>query len=174
MKVCTKCNIEKPFSEFYKQSRNKNGLQPKCKSCDSKKRMEWHKKHRDESILRNNQYYLQNRDAILERQKKYRDENPELSPIYDRSRKARIVGAEGHHNQSEIKNIFSMQRGLCANCSTKLFISGKQKFHVDHISPLSRGGSNWPSNLQCLCPTCNLRKHAKDPIAWAKENGRLL
>jgi 5-methylcytosine-specific restriction endonuclease McrA len=40
--------------------------------------------------------------------------------------------------------------------------------------PLARGGSNDRLNLQCLCPQCNLSKNAKDPIAWAREQGRLL
>jgi len=40
--------------------------------------------------------------------------------------------------------------------------------------PLSRGGSNDKYNLQLLCPTCNLKKSAKDPIDFAQENGNLL
>ena len=32
-KVCTVCNIWKPFSEFYKKASGKNGIRPYCKSC---------------------------------------------------------------------------------------------------------------------------------------------
>jgi 5-methylcytosine-specific restriction endonuclease McrA len=39
---------------------------------------------------------------------------------------------------------------------------------------LSRGGSNDISNIELLCERCNLRKHAKDPIDWAQENGLLV
>lgn len=35
MKKCTKCKIEKPFSEFSKHIRNKDGLRFRCKSCES-------------------------------------------------------------------------------------------------------------------------------------------
>lgn len=83
-------------------------------------------------------------------------------------------GAEGSHTGKDVQAIFQNQRGLCANCKKKLFKSGAKKYHVDHVIPLAKGGSNWPSNLQCLCPTCNMRKGAKDPLDWAKENGRLL
>lgn len=33
MKTCSKCNLEKEPTEFYKQSRNKDGLQHQCKVC---------------------------------------------------------------------------------------------------------------------------------------------
>jgi 5-methylcytosine-specific restriction endonuclease McrA len=50
----------------------------------------------------------------------------------------------------------------------------KAGFHVDHKIALANGGTNDRSNIELLCPPCNLRKHAKDPIVWARENGRLL
>lgn len=30
----------------------------------------------------------------------------------------------------------------------------------DHITPLARGGTNQPDNIQVLCRACNARKHA--------------
>lgn len=36
MRTCTKCGIEKPFSEFYKCSRNKSGIISQCKPCKDK------------------------------------------------------------------------------------------------------------------------------------------
>jgi hypothetical protein len=37
----------------------------------------------------------------------------------------------------------------------------KGEYHVDHARPLSRGGTNDPTNLQLLCGECNLRKGAR-------------
>jgi 5-methylcytosine-specific restriction endonuclease McrA len=34
-----------------------------------------------------------------------------------------------------------------------------EKLHIDHIRPVARGGDNAVGNLQCLCRSCNLRKH---------------
>jgi 5-methylcytosine-specific restriction endonuclease McrA len=34
------------------------------------------------------------------------------------------------------------------------------------MNPLSRGGSNWPSNLQLLCKTCNSSKNNRTMEEW--------
>lgn len=39
-------------------------------------------------------------------------------------------------------------------------------FHIDHFMPLARGGAHVLTNLRIACPTCNLRKNAKDPAEW--------
>ena len=79
-------------------------------------------------------------------------------------------GAEGKFTQHDIERILTLQKGRCAECRKPL----NGVYHVDHIMPLSKGGSNWPKNLQCLCPRCNLSKNAKHPLDWARQNGRLL
>lgn len=42
-------------------------------------------------------------------------------------------------------------------------VTAKGRRHVDHIVPLSRGGSHSRDNLCCSCARCNLRKSAKTP-----------
>lgn len=138
---------------------------------------------------RNSAYYAANTPSLLARAAKYRSENkdkinsyfslhaaenPDLYIAKSRNRRARKRNADGSHSASDVFAIFENQRGLCANCRAKLFKSGKQKYHVDHIMPLALGGSNWPDNLQCLCQSCNLRKSAKHPLDWAKQQGKLL
>lgn len=116
----------------------------------------------------------ENREKVNGIKRAWKERNPGSVIAAAQTRRAAISGAEGTFNNSDVVAIFEKQLGRCASCSRKLKKSGKHKFHVDHIMPLSKGGSNWPSNLQCLCPTCNLRKHAKLPDEWAKENGKLL
>lgn len=45
--------------------------------------------------------------------------------------------------------------GVCACCGKKLTT---KTMTMDHIIPLSRGGSNEPENLIALCPECNKQK----------------
>jgi 5-methylcytosine-specific restriction endonuclease McrA len=85
-------------------------------------------------------------------------------------RRARKRGAPGRYDDEDIERIFNYQKGRCAVCSIKLDAAR----HIDHIKPLSKGGSNWPTNIQLLCVPCNLRKHATDPIVFMQRLGYLL
>lgn len=51
--------------------------------------------------------------------------------------------------------IYNKNKGRCAICGR--FVP-YDEFTVDHIFPLSKGGSNELKNLQCTCKTCNLIK----------------
>lgn len=85
-------------------------------------------------------------------------------------RRGRLAGAGGRFTAAQVADIHRRQRGCCANCGNKL----GNDFHRDHRVPLARCGSNDASNIDLLCPTCNVKKGAKDPIDWANQNGRLL
>lgn len=37
-KVCSKCKVEKPLSEFYSDKRLKSGKASSCKSCQNKRK----------------------------------------------------------------------------------------------------------------------------------------
>ena len=88
----------------------------------------------------------------------WRQANPDMKAQIDRNRKARVRGAEGSHTVIEIKAMLQAQGGLCRACSVD--ITGG--YHLDHIVAVSKGGSNWISNIQLLCRTCNLSKHDLD------------
>lgn len=66
----------------------------------------------------------------------------------------------GSWTRHDITLLFEEQGGKCAWCFSSFGIDG---FHVDHFMPLAKGGTNDPSNLQLLHPTCNLKKGARHP-----------
>lgn len=102
--------------------------------------------------------------------KQWKVDNPERVKANHWKREARKRGNGGIHTGVDIKAIFQAQRGKCAYCRIKL---GK-RYHVDHIVPLISGGTNDRRNIQITCPSCNLRKNAKDPIDYARSRGMLL
>lgn len=86
------------------------------------------------------------------------------------TRRARERNAAGSFTPEQITELYLKQRGRCANCGCAL----GDDFHRDHRVALANGGDNNITNIELLCGQCNQRKHAKDPVRWAQENGRLL
>lgn len=95
--------------------------------------------------------------------------NPEKVKARGQRRRARKAGAEGTHTAADIQAQYKAQHGKCYYCNGKV----GEDYHVEHVIPLSRGGSNGPENIVIACPTCNLRKGDKLPSEWP-EGGRLL
>ncbi len=134
----------------------------------------WANENRDRRAATSRVWREENKEYVTAKMKDWYSANIEMVLASNRKRRAISRNAEGSHTAADVRGILEKQSGLCANCKTKLFKSGVKKYHVDHIMPLALGGSNWPTNLQCLCPSCNLSKGAKHPGDWAKQQGRLL
>lgn len=113
---------------------------------------------------------LNNREKLRTLAAKWAKENLESRAAIKRNRRARIRNAEGTHTAQDISELYAAQKGRCAYCKVKV----GDKYHVDHIQPLFNGGGNGKDNLQICCPTCNLRKNAKDPIDFAQSLGLLI
>lgn len=73
------------------------------------------------------------------------------------------TGAAGFHRPADVRALWRAQRQRCAGCRRSLgpLYANPPGYHVDHVTPLSRGGHNGPANLQLLCPKCNVRKAAR-------------
>lgn len=92
----------------------------------------------------------------------------ERARVHNHTRRARKKAAPGRHTVQDIRNQYERQKGKCYWCSNKL-----AKYEIDHIVPLSRGGSNWPDNLVIACPGCNRSRNNKLPHEFF-DGGRLL
>lgn len=97
-----------------------------------------------------------NFDHIKSYSSNYHKSNPLVKRVSEHKRRVQKLEAGGEFTQADIIRLFNEQDGKCAICSCELL-----EYHIDHKLPLSRGGSNWPENLQLLCPTDNVRKWAR-------------
>lgn len=130
-----------------------------------------------------------NKDRVLSGVRAYHKANPELvarvkadwaeknaehelerKRLLTAKRRAQKRGSVGSYTADQIQDLLAAQKCRCANC----LVSIRDGYDIDHVVPLARGGSNDIRNIQLLCGLCNRRKAAKDPIVFARENGRLL
>lgn len=130
----------------------------------------WYDRNRDARAALKAAQRLADPETHKARYKRWAEANHEQVLANVRRRQVRKKEAVGRYTGAEIKALFKKQGGKCAYCRVVL----KKGYHADHIIPISKGGSNWISNIQLTCSDCNHRKWAKDPIAWARQIGRLL
>lgn len=149
-------------------SRIRRKLTAGYKERTKRRAKEWKKKNPERAAYINRVSLLKNWDKASKRQRDYFQRTKGQSLMRrlaaNARRRAARRGAEGHHTAKDISALFTAQRGFCVGpCGRALRVFG---YHVDHKTPLSRGGSNWPDNLQLLCPKCNGSKGTKTDDEW--------
>ncbi|THJ36180.1 HNH endonuclease [Lampropedia aestuarii] len=117
------------------------------------------------------QYRLVNRNELRQRSRLFYRVNKERLQPGRKAAKAMRRGAEGVVTKAIVEGLLKRQRSRCVACLCDVRRSG---YHLDHITPLSKGGTNAASNLQILCPPCNLSKSAKHPVDFMQERGWLI
>lgn len=115
---------------------------------------QYSREHREEALERTKRWQKENPERAKARSNRWKRENPERVRIHGNRRRARKVNAEGCASAEQIAARVEYYGGLCYLC-------GRPYEAIDHVVPLSRGGSNWPANQRPICALCNARKGAK-------------
>lgn len=98
---CTKCNIEKPVSEFNKDSKRKTGYQVHCKKCRkeyriknaesiSKKQAEHYQKNSTHIKQRVSSWKKENKDIVYENNRRYNERKPHIAKNYRNKNKEKM------------------------------------------------------------------------------------
>ena len=108
---------------------------------------------------RSRAHYAANKEAWKGRVRDYELRNPFNVRAWHRLKKQKDV--PGRFSGDDLIAKFDMQGGRCL-CGADLCIN----WTVDHIVPISRGGTHWPDNIQLLCSPCNNAKGRKMMAEW--------
>jgi 5-methylcytosine-specific restriction endonuclease McrA len=81
-------------------------------------------------------------------------------------KKQAAVGTDRKATLTRIKAIKAPDLLPCHWCEA---LTTKDKRHVDHVIPLSKGGPHSAENLVCACQRCNCRKRNKLPHEFTPE-----
>jgi hypothetical protein len=110
-------------------------------------------------------WYEANREHIRNYHRNYRRLKPEMRRAQTERRRSLKRNAEGNFSAQDITTKYEQQSGRCYWCHKEL----NEKYHIDHYIPLSRGGTNYPSNIVIACVRCNTTRQDKLPSEWTPE-----
>ena len=189
-KVCTKCQEEYPATteHFNKKQTGKYGLTSRCKVCISHCRKKYYEENKEKILLKDKEHRSKNKDKIYEVQKKWvranrkrvqetkkkwRDKNPDYNKQYYKKNKEQIRDAQKLYQKQNpilVKNISAKRRARkieqlphYANLDLikLIYKNCPDGYHVDHMTPLAKGGLHHESNLCYLPASVNQSKYAK-------------
>lgn len=187
-KQCKACgqSFIKSKRNFYYSRGNRDHLSSVCKRCDNIGRLMRDKQKPELKKAREHRYRktpkakeirdrfskspkgkeCRRRNLISEkgkaRQARYRNSERGIliGRIISRNHQIRRRKAEGAYTVDDVQRQRQKQRNLCFWCSEPVDLN----FHVDHIIPISRYGTNWPANIVITCHSCNESKCDKLPF----------
>lgn len=169
-KIRKTCFLCREKAKVYDSRRNK------VKRNELRRLNEKRKEVKERRKLESKKYYEKNRAAILERNKAYhkknvldrqeylsnwRKNNKDKVKQYSHNRRARENNAEGKLTAKFINTLMT-SHPYCEYCN------GTNSLSIEHIVPLSRGGSNLPDNITVSCKSCNSSKGSKLLSEWRK------
>lgn len=186
LKLCPDCKTAKPLDEFYKNKSAPGGLNTYCKPCwkarmavsnakhidrkretnrrgIAKKRAENPGKYKSEykkwydarGLEYHRTYQSEHRANSREASKAWRESHPDESKIGVNQSRCLKDGIVPELTVEAWRAITAKHDNCCARCGER------KKLTIDHIIPLSKGGTDSPENVQPLCLSCNQSKGNK-------------
>lgn len=130
----------------------------------------WYLANTESAKARIKNYRLINIDWVKQRQRNYRAANADRACVYEQNYRAKKRSNGGELSKDLADKLFKLQRGKCPCCKLPL----GDDYHLDHIVPVSAGGSNTDNNIQLLRKQCNLKKWKKSQTEYMQLQGFLL
>lgn len=191
-KRCTGCEKTKPIKQFHKHRSSQDGHQHRCKVCrqtysqsekgkkanEQYEQSENRKKNRkqyDQSEKRKQVQKRYDQSQKGRRKEKQYDQSEKGKQKDERFRKSdkgkqctrrgnaiyrtRKTQAGGSYSPSQWHELCKFYDFRCLKCNKKLPF---EKLTLDHVKPVSKGGSSDIWNTQPLCKSCNSKKKDKE------------
>lgn len=200
MKTCSKCGKEKTLAEFGLSKNRPDGHDIYCFECrrlirkkyrernaqqireaqaeyrvkHAEDKREYDRKYREanrEKIQqRRRDYYSANKDAEQARAKGWKDEHPEQFRAVHTAAKHRyrtqLRENGGGYTLDQLRECLDFFGYRCAYTGEPL----TPDYHIDHVVPVSKGGTNNINNIVPANPTPNIQKRDRDWVEWFKSS----
>lgn len=191
MKVCSKCGEAKPLAAFCKDKTRPDGHFPWCRECKTAIRkakyaeaarlstQRWRAANKDYIRTKARECYYPNRnraklaannrryqerhpERVLATKRSWCARNPAKSAEYDSRRRAHMLAVEvNDFTAAQWQETLAYFSHACAYC-----LRTDVPLTIEHMTPVSRGGSHTASNIIPACKSCNCSKHARTVLEF--------
>ena len=176
MKTCNHCAVEKPLDDFSRHPLTKDRRAGICRVCDNARRRENSLRNkerekatqaaayqRNKEVRKANarEQYWTNHEHCLKRKRAYNKSHRAQQNARQRVRRnIKRAAMTGDTRLLQLVYLFVKQAPVlwCEYCNHPVPVD---KRHVDHRTPLIRGGPHSVSNLAVSCAVCNMSKHTQ-------------
>jgi len=121
---------------------------------------EWRNNNQAKVKAQRDKWRNENRERHRENSRQWIADNPERYREIQRHAQIRRrfikAGLEDHYTKEEWQRLLHKYDCRCVKCG------GAENIEVDHVVPLSGGGTNTIDNIQPLCRSCNAQKWVYD------------
>jgi len=132
---------------------------------------EYRKSHPEQTKKNKSESQKRHPESRNQRSKRYRENHPEIARLRFRVDAMKRRVKMGNFERSDLMAMYEDQEHRCAYCGITLFWSIPNDIHVDHIKPVTKGGTNDIDNLALTCADCNLSKHDLELHDWIATRG---
>jgi len=174
-KQCGHCKKVKKFYLFNRNSSSKTNTTGNCKECQkeaSKKSYqktkqrrnykEYYHRNKEKKQAHSRKYYQANKEKLLEKHKQYRRTSKGKEVMRRAHAKRREVMQENkgipYTREMVIERDTVGKYPICYYCEQPIKQTSGEYLHIDHVIPISLGGSDCFSNVACMHAECNLKK----------------
>ena len=159
LRCCSRCKKTKLVDDFSANKRSPDGKRSWCKECFNKQTKSYNRTYLEKNysyeLNRYRTYHEKHKTEINERARNRNRINP--FPRRESSARRRAQKSNSVVNNTitidEWKRLLTLHGNRCAYCDIVF-----EDLTIDHITPLSRGGSHDISNINPACSVCNISK----------------
>ncbi len=152
MLTCSKCKEEKAADQFPKDRTKANGRSSHCKRCKS----EYKKRYYGENPTKKREEYIQWKAKYPWRYKAHNIRRGMATRDRQKGRETRLPAI------ATILEIWRKDSFRCYYCQVVCVL---ENISIDHMFPVSKGGSHSKENLTTCCLACTLIKRDRVLLA---------